>query len=898
MEAGTGGRTAVTAVEPAPFGVLLRRLRVAAGLTQEELAERSQVSERAIRHLERDGERTPRLQTVRLLAQALELGGEAQARLLAAARPVDPDAAVLARSSPPRALGSLIGREDDLAIVNLLIAERHLVTVTGAGGVGKTRLALAVAEKMHPRFDRVTIAELASLREPADVLSTIARCLSIRGEGTSPMVDLVGNALDFGTHLLVLDNMEHLLEARTLVLDLLSACKQLTVLVTSREPLQVRGERVYTLGPLLLPESAADIERSPAVRLFIERAEEAGAALARDKATTDAVAEICRRLDGLPLAIELAAAWARRLPPPTLLRRLGTRLASLDHGPADLPARQRTMRDAINWSYDLLDSSERVLFRRLSVFVSGCTLDAVEAVCGCNDALDRLVGLVDKSLLTVEETPGDGTGPRFNMLETVREFARDRLAASMEADAISDTHGRYFLGLALEGRPRLEGPDQALWLERLEREHDNFRAALHTAQRNHDVDLGLRLAGCLWPFWHAHGHWKEAQTWLGMFLNHANGMDIAPAIRGEALLAAGELAGALQSTEMADPLYRQVLVLGEQRGDGRLHGMALHYLAGIAMAKGEYHAAERMLEESLSLVSRAGDRSGTAAVLRQQASLHRYQGAFEQAMTRYQESLALSRELGDTRRIAEVLARIGQLLADRGRPTEALVLYTEALTLFRELRDPQGMADALYRTGSAASDTEKYHDAVACFEESLALYRSLGNKYGAAYVLLNHAEAAVRAGDIAAARALAPESLRLFEEIGDRRCVALVLLELADVAREENDFEHALALYKQSLELSLEQNLRPGIVACLEKMARFACLRGEGEHAACLHGAAGVLREGMQAVMPPADRIPHDRALEAVRRQMGDEAFRVSETQGRDMLLSELAALVRSGDIL
>jgi predicted ATPase/DNA-binding XRE family transcriptional regulator len=879
------------AEESTGFATLLRRLRVAAGLTQEELAERAQLSERAIRRLEHDGERTPRLQTVQLLAHALGLPPDEQFRLLAAARPAELGSSTAARSSLPHVHAPLIGREDDLAIVKMLLEDRSLVTLTGPGGVGKTRLALATAEQMPSQIDRVSFVGLAPLRDADNVLSAIAAACSVRDDGMHSLFNQVCGELRTGAQLLVLDNMEHLLGARSLVMDLLDACLQLTVLITSREPLRVRGERVYMLGPLLLPERDADILRSPAVRLFLDRAQEAGATVVDDEATILALAQICRRLDGLPLAIELAAAWTPWLPPPALLQQLGPRLIRLDRGPRDLPPRQRTMRDAIAWSYDLLDPPERALFRRLSVFAGGWTLDAVEAVCGDDlDVLSVLTALLDKSLVTVEGTSGGEAHPRFRMLETVREFAHDQLEASIDSEVVYCSHASYFLRLATEGRRELEGPDQALWLDRLERERDNFRAALRTAEQTNDVDLGLRLAGALWLFWQTRGHWQEAQKWLATFLGSPAAANVDPGARADALFAAGALAFDLQGNQAALTLVRQGLALAEQTGDDRSRGVALYSLAGGATARGDYPEAERMLVESLDILRRVGDRRGMAVALQQLASVARCQGSFEQALARYHESLALSRAMGDARRVAEGLARLGQLLADQGRTSEALALYAEALSFYRHLRDTQGIADALYRTGSAASDVEEYARATACFEESLALYRSLGNKYGAAYVLLNHAESAVRMRRFEEAEALAEESLALFTQLEDRRCIALVLVTLADVAHGEYDDVRALALCKEALALSVELNIRPGIVVCLERLARLAWAHNREERAARLHGAARGMRESMQAAMPPADRIPYDRDIDAMRTRMGDARFDAAETEGRTMVLREITA--------
>jgi predicted ATPase/DNA-binding XRE family transcriptional regulator len=690
------------------FGALLRRLRLAAGLTQEELAERAQLSERGVRRLEGDHNRTPRLLTVRLLAQALDLAEEERSHLLAAARPASLDSTIPERAPRlPRFLTPLIGREQDIAVLKLLLDDRRLVTVSGTGGVGKTRLALALAELMIDAFDLVLFVELTPLREPEDVAGAIAGTLSIREEGTIPLFDLVVGELGPERALLVLDNMEHLLTARDIVLRLLGACPDLRIVITSREALHVRGERVYTLGPLPLPEREVDIGRSPAVRLFLDRAREAGAKLGNDEVTARTVAQICRLLDGLPLAIELAATRTTLLPPAALLARLSSLLPYLDHGPRDLPARQRTMRDAIVWSYDLLDPAEQTLFRRLSVFTGGCTLDAAEAVCQSTGhlevgTLDGLASLSDKSLLTVQETPDQERQPRFGMLETVKEFAREQLSASPEAEAIYREHARYFLGLAEKAETELSGPNQSAWLDCLAREHDNLRAVLRMAQRSDDPDFGLRLVGTLWPFWWARNHYEEAQRWLDEFLPRSESAGVSPSARAYALYAAGALVGVRGDNELSVALLQRALEVARQSRVDRCTAATLRLLGETERGRGNYHLAERLLEESLVIFRQLNDQPGVCAVLGALAGVARYQGGYERAIPLFKEALALSRAIADIRRVADVLARLGNLVSEQGRPSESLPLYEEALALHRQLGDSFGIADVQYRSGEEA----------------------------------------------------------------------------------------------------------------------------------------------------------------------------------------------------
>jgi predicted ATPase/transcriptional regulator with XRE-family HTH domain len=642
------------------FADLLRHLRTAAALSQEELAIRSGLSLRGISDLERGVRRAPHLNTVRVLADALGLGQTERQALLAAARPgavpetVDAAPGGCAPLSLP--LTPLLGRDPELAtLVSLLRAsDIRLVTLTGAGGSGKTRLALEVGARLQGEFgESVVFVDLAPLSNAALVLSTIASALGVRQRAGQRLIDTLCGALAPMQTLLLLDNFEQVLGAAAEIAALLARCPHLSVLVTSREALHVRGERVFPLMPLPLPAadhlpSLDELARIPAVALFVERASANHPDFALTTDNAPAVAAICRRLDGLPLAIELAAAWTNVLPPEALLDRLEKRLLLLTGGSRDLPPRQRTMRDAIAWSHDLLAPEEQTLFRRLAVFAGGWTIEAAEVVSGARhglDILDGLEALARASLVqTVEQPSGE---QRFAMLETLREFGLEQLALHEEADDVGRRHARYYVALAQAGGADLAAAAPGEWLARLEAEQANLRAALTWLRDREETGAGLRLAAALGGFWRLRSASAEGRAWLETFLAQP-AVDEAPA--GDRIVAlrwAGELAG----------------------------------------LEGDMGTAEARLSESLALARRVGDKRGTAAALGALGSVLFQHVDVARSVGPFEEAAALMRELGEIRQTAFLLAYLAGAVGMGGDPARSEALLAESERLLESLGD-------------------------------------------------------------------------------------------------------------------------------------------------------------------------------------------------------------------
>ena len=661
---------------------------------------------------------------------------------------------------PPQ-LTSFVGREAEIDEVRSHLEHTRLLTLTGAGGTGKTRLSLEVAAKLLTEFaDGAFFVDLSAVSDPALVPSAVAEVLGVPEVAEHPILEAVKRHLSTKELLLVFDNFEQVTKAAPVVEELLVAAPQLKVLVTSRVVLSLRGEQEYAVPPLQPPDldeppDLQSLRRVEAVRLFTERAIAVSPRFQVTEDNARAVAAITARLDGLPLAIELAATRTKVLTPEQMLPRLQERLSILTSGPQSLPERQRTLRDAIAWSHDLLEATDRRLFACLSVFTGGFTLDSAEAVCGPVgfglDLLEGLSSLVDQSLVRRSE-PDEG-GPRFSMLETIREYAQEQLRASDDFETLSRIHASYFLGLAVEAEAHLIADDQIEWLDRCDREHANIRAALEWAIEAGDADRAQEAAGALWRFWQQRGHLAEGRGWLDLILTMPSGRGPSPA-RAKALIGAGGMAWWQHDRKAAGICYEEAVAIERELGDPVRTAEAIYNLAFVVAGE-DTAAAARLLEESLELFRGAGNDAGVAQVLAMLVIRDAEVGNWDPVITRLEETTDIWRRLGERLHLAFDLVWLAFAKGRVGRAEEARSAALEALELFCQVDNSTGIGITFTDLAFLANWEGRYEDAIVLAGAAESIREHTGGPPSAIGGLLE--------GDpVADARA------QLIEEVADR----------------------------------------------------------------------------------------------------------------------------------
>jgi predicted ATPase/DNA-binding SARP family transcriptional activator/Tfp pilus assembly protein PilF len=736
----------------------------------------------------------------------------------------------------PCPLTPLIGRKTEQEQIVSTLNDSRLLTLTGTGGVGKTRLAIAVAEQVAAKYpDGVFFVDLAPLSDPTSVVPAVARALQIQEESGAPLLSTLQEALHPKTLLLLLDNCEHLLDACATLTDiLLQNCPGIRVLTASRQHLGLTGEVVWKVTSLSTPalcdltdgsrsfqkDQTALLSEYEAVQLFVIRAQQALPSFQMTPRNAQTVARICAHLDGLPLALELAAARVRSLSVEEIYSKIQDRFRLLTGGSRAALPRQKTLRALMDWSYDLLSEAERTLLCRLSVFAGGWTLQAAEAVCpeespdeeGTFEAwevLGLLSSLVDKSLVMMEQEAGQ---TRYRLLETMRQYAQDRLQEQSDVDLLRRRHQVFFVALAEEAEPQLNGPDQATWLHRLEQDHANLRQALSGG----NAYAALRLVGALWRYQQVRAYASEGRKWC------------AEALGGDGV-----------------------------QGVTSTRAKALHGAGVLAWSQSDYTAAHTLHEESLTLYRELADTDGIGTALQSLGNIASEHGDYARAQALYSESLTLRRKSGDNQGIATLLNNLGNIASDQGNLTTAQTLHEESLQIRRELGNKAGIASSLNNLGNVALDQEDYARARALYAESLALQRELGNKQG----------------------------------------VAIALHSLGTIAYEQDDFATTHLLFAESLSLSHTLGYKRGLACTLEALGALALSEEQARRGAYLVSAAEALRTAIDGPMPPSDRTQHDTLLAQARTALGEENFALAWSEGGALSLEQVIEYALGGSL-
>jgi len=842
----------------------------------------------------------------------------------------------------PIQLSSFIGREDVMKQVKNFLNQTRLLTLIGSGGSGKTRLALQVGADVIDDFaNGVFIIELAPVSDPSLIMQTLMNSLGVKEEPGRSLEESLTSYLKAKEMLIILDNCEHLInDCANLAERLLSNCPTLKIISTSREALNCSGEQTYKVPTLSLPNTyinntPENLTQFESVRLFIERALSVNTNFQLNNNNAPALAEICRRLDGIPLAIELAAARIKVLTLEQILNRLGDRFRLLSRGTRTALPRQQTLRALIDWSYDLLSEDEKILWNRLSVFNGGWTLESAEEICSDDEInkseiLDLLSQLVEKSIIIYDEVMD-----RYKILETIKQYGKEKLKNSNQSEIILSNYLNYFLEYSESTEFKLDGSRAQIWLENLEAEHDNLQFAIDWSTKSGFSESGARISGALGKYWHIRGHYSTGRGLLESVLDNAT--DISKSSLANVLNWAGILATHQGENEIAQKYCVKSLVLRRELGDESGIAKTLNSLGILQSAWSNYEQAKKFYEESLSISLKLADKNEIASSQSNLGKVQKVLGNFEQAQEHLDACYAIYLETGNKRGIADSLYSLGNLAYEQEKYDQAQKYFDESLVLRREMGNKRGIAESLNNLGSLASDMGNYEQALNYFEQSLALRLELGEKRAIASSLYNlgiiNAETHYESYEVAKqyyekslsiktelqdkrgiaetlnssgilesnngnyilAQKLLNEGLTLSREIEDKNLIGNTLISLGNLAYFQKNFGKATEFYKESLSLFRRLEINTGIVESLLGLTGIKC---EGKHffeAAKLIGAVKTALKSHTIVLQRSEQKIHEQIFKELHEKLSEEEFSEYFEEGKKLTLEQAAELVLSG---
>lgn len=805
----------------------------------------------------------------------------------------------------PTFITRFIGRKNELSQVEQLLTAERLVTLTGVGGTGKTRLALEAARLMLNRFrDGIWLVDLSAISDENQIMRVIAGVLGVREQADLPLMDKLKTHIGSREMLLVLDNCEHVIEMSALIVqDLLTACPNLHIMTTSRESLGLQGEISYHVRSLKTPDpdhlSQPDQAwKVESMQLFLDRALNVKSDFSPDEGETMAAARICSRLDGIPLAIELAAARVRVLPVQEIAERLSDRFRLLTGGRRAAIPRQQTLQALIDWSYELLTPEERTLLQRLSVFIGGWTLSASEKICA-DDALhfsrilDVTTRLVDKSLVNFNDSSQHA---RYDMLQTIRQYASEKLIQSGEMEPLRNRHLEYYAELAQKASPELWRSSQIDWMDRLEEEHDNLRAALEWSMSKKDANLlqaGMGIASGISVFWLVRGHWNEAWNWMRQLLQSPVSEDLSCSQKTHLLYAAGFLVKELGDIYRAKALFSQALSEAQSQGDQNSEAYALLGLGRTVMIEQFYDQSEELIDQSLNLFRSQDDKVGILLALAEKGAIAADQKGYEVAKPFFQENLAICREIGHELGVAGTLLSLGRIESHEHNKDQARKYIEEGLQIYRRSRDKSGIAHALSAIGLVELYSREMDKSKEYYEEALRITRELRSSPGIGMALIALGEISRSQSDYQAAREYYEEALEINESIGQVSIVMVVAHNLGYVAKQQGDYDKSMSFFLRSLDLAVERKQHRILFFCLMGIASLMVDMGELTKAASIFGFAESIRMQHDYSLDPVDQWEVNQSLKKLEASLPQDEKNEHWQAGKIMSMEDILSIMR-----